>query len=99
MSIVGKEQDYDAKPWFWSDQFDVKLQIAGLSAGHEKVFVRPGPGEAISFWYYRGAQLIAVDAMNDPRAYMVAKRLVDAGRSPDPELVIDLAMDLKSLLS
>lgn len=99
MTIVGKERVYDAKPWFWSDQFDVKLQIAGLSAGYEKVVVRPGQGAAVSFWYYRGPVLLAVDAMNDPRAYMVAKRLVDAGRSPDPSLVSDPAVDLRSLLS
>lgn len=98
-TIVCGDRAYDAKPWFWSDQFDVKLQIAGLSTGHEKVVVRTGRGAAISFWYYRGTQLIAVDAINDPRSYMVAKRLIDAGRSPDPELVSDLATDLKSLLS
>lgn len=98
MTIVGWDRAYEAKPWFWSDQFDIKLQIAGLSTGHEKVVVRSGHGEAISFWYYRGTQLIAVDAMNDPRAYMVAKRLIDASRSPDPELVVDPTTDLKSLL-
>jgi 3-phenylpropionate/trans-cinnamate dioxygenase ferredoxin reductase component len=98
MTIMGKERPYDAKPWFWSDQFDVKLQIAGLSEGHEKVIVRQGGNGAVSYWYYRGPDLIAVDAMNDPRAYMVAKRLVDAGRSADPAMVEDPATDLKSLL-
>lgn len=99
MTIVGRERPYEAKPWFWSDQFDVKLQIAGLSAGHEKVVVRAGQGGAISFWYYRGDELLAVDAMNDPRAYMVAKRLVDAGKSPDANIVSDSNVDLKSLLA
>lgn len=99
MTIVGKERIYDAKPWFWSDQFEVKLQIAGLSAGYEKVVMRKGEGAATSFWYYRGNDLIAVDAMNDPRAYMVAKRLIEAGKSPDPCVVSDMSVELKSLLA
>lgn len=53
----------------------------------------------MSYWYYRGTELLAVDAMNDPRSYMVAKRLVDSGKSPDPVLVANPATDLKSLLS
>ena len=52
----------------------------------------------MSFWYYAGDRLLAVDAMNDPRAYMVGKRLVEAGRSPDPARVADAA-DLKELLA
>lgn len=98
MTIVGKSQAYNVKPWFWSDQFDVKLQIAGLSPGHDKVVVRTGQGAAVSFWYYHGTKLIAVDAINDPRAYMVGKRLVDADKSPEPSTVGNPNIDLKSLL-
>lgn len=82
-NILGANVPYMPKPWFWSDQYDVKLQIAGLSAGHDEVVVREGDGTR-SHWYYRAGQLIAIDAMNDPRAYMVAKRLIEAGKSVDP---------------
>jgi len=85
------------QPWFWSDQYDVKLQIAGLSTGYDRIVTRDG-GAAMSFWYYRGDQLLAVDAMNDPRAYMVGKRLIDVGKSADPVLVADAGADLKPLL-
>ena len=96
-NIMGRAQDYVPQPWFWSDQYDVKLQIAGLSTGYDRIVTRDG-GAAVSFWYYRGDQLLAVDAMNDPRAYMVGKRLIDAGKSADPVLVADAGADLKPLL-
>ena len=96
-NLMGKEKDYIASPWFWSDQYDVKLQIAGLNAGFTKVIVRDG-GAARSHWYYRNGSLVAVDAMNDPRAYMVAKRLIEAKRNIDPEVVANPHSDLKALL-
>lgn len=96
-NLMGKEKDYVATPWFWSDQYDVKLQIAGLNAGFTKVIVRDS-GAARSHWYYRDGSLIAVDAMNDPRAYMVAKRLIEAKRNIDPEVVTNPHSDLKALL-
>ena len=81
------------------DRYDVKLQIAGLNTGFDRVMVRDGsnPG-GVSHWYYAGPQLLAVDAMNDPRAYMIGKRLIEAGRSPDPLQVTDHGFDLKTLL-
>ena len=85
------------QPWFWSDQYDVKLQIAGLNTGYDKVVVRDG-GAARSHWYYAGDTLLAVDAMNDPRGYMVGKRLIEAGKSPAHEIVADAGRDLKTLL-
>ena len=98
VNMAGGDARYLAKPWFWSDQYDVKLQIAGLNAGHDRAVVRPGAREGTqSVWYYRGAELLAVDAMNDPRAYMIGKRLIEAGRSPAPEAVADPATDLKAL--
>jgi 3-phenylpropionate/trans-cinnamate dioxygenase ferredoxin reductase component len=96
-NILGAGEAYQAKPWFWSDQFDLKLQIAGLNSGYDRIVTRKGEGEAVSFWYYRGADLLAVDAMNDSRAYMVGKRLIEMGKSPAPE-VIEGAPDLKALL-
>ncbi len=96
-NILGAEQDYVPRPWFWSDQYDVKLQIAGLNAGYDRVAVRDG-GTARSHWYYAGETLIAVDAMNDPRGYMIGKRMIEAGKSPAPDVVSDPGSDLKALL-
>lgn len=97
-NMLGAEKDYVATPWFWSDQYDVKLQIAGLNSGYDQVVTRQGEGQQVSFWYYNAGQLAAVDAMNDPRAYMIAKRLIEAGKTADPALVADPAADLKPLL-
>ena len=98
-NMLGAGQDYDPHPWFWSDQYDVKLQIAGIGAGADRIVVRPGEREgAVSHWYVGGARLLAVDAMNDPRAYMVGKRLIEMGRTPDPEAIADPDTDLKALL-
>ncbi len=96
-NIIGGNVEYVAKPWFWSDQFDVKLQIAGLNTGFDDVVTRK-TGSSVSFWYYNGPNLLAVDAMNDPRAYMIGKRLIEAGRSPTKSLIKDTSLDLKSLL-
>jgi 3-phenylpropionate/trans-cinnamate dioxygenase ferredoxin reductase subunit len=97
-NLMGVEENYSAKPWFWSDQYDVKLQIAGLNTGYDRIVTRgaaPGP---VSFWYYKGETLLAVDAANDPRGYMVGKRLIEGGKSPAPEVVADPETDLKALL-
>lgn len=96
-NIMGAGRSYVPKPWFWSDQYDVKLQIAGLNTGYDRIVVRRD-GEALSHWYYEGDTLLAVDAMNDSRAYMVGKRLIEGGRTPDPEAVADPETQLKALL-
>ncbi|NVK13641.1 MAG: FAD-dependent oxidoreductase [Rhodobacteraceae bacterium] len=97
-NMLGADKDYVAQPWFWSDQYDVKLQIAGLNTGYDNVVTRQGDGRQVSFWYYAGDRLVAVDAMNDPRAYMVAKRLIDMGKTADKTVVSDPSADLKPLL-
>lgn len=96
-NMLGANNPYVPHPWFWSDQYDVKLQIAGLNTGHDSIAVRKS-GEAISHWYYSGDRLLAVDAMNAPRDYMVGKRLIEGGKSPDPALIADGDADLKPLL-
>ena len=98
-NLMGAEKEYLAKPWFWSDQYDVKLQIAGLNTGYDKVVTRgaaPGP---VSFWYYLGETLLAVDAANDPRGYMIGKRLIEGGKSPSADVIADPDTDMKALLS
>ena len=77
----------------------MKLQIAGLNTGYDNIVTRPGDAEgSVSFWYYKDVELLAVDAVSDPRAYMVGKRLIEMGKSPDPSAVADPATNLKALL-
>ncbi|PPB82392.1 3-phenylpropionate/trans-cinnamate dioxygenase ferredoxin reductase subunit [Albidovulum inexpectatum] len=98
INMLGANTPYQARPWFWSDQYDVKLQIAGLGTGHDRIVTRQGEGGAVSFWYFRGDRLIAIDAVNDARAYMIGKRLIEAGKTADPDRLADPGFDLKSLL-
>ena len=97
-NILGAGKDYIAKPWFWSDQYDCKLQIAGLNTGYDNIVTRGPEGEGVSFWYFQGDTLLAVDAMNDPRGYMVGKRLIEMGKSPEKAMISDLSVQLKDLL-
>ena len=97
-NMLGAGKSYTPVPWFWSDQYDTKLQIAGLNTGYDRIVTRGPQGEAVSFWYFKGERLLAVDAMNDPRAYMVGKRLLELGRPVAPAAVADPATDLKALL-
>ena len=98
MTALGIQQPYYAKPWFWSDQYNVKLQIAGLSSKYDQVFERREKN-ALSFWYFKNNKLIAIDAINDGRSYMVAKRLIELGKSPDPSILSNPNLDLKQLLT
>lgn len=97
-NMLGADTTYVPKPWFWSDQYDVKLQIAGLSTGYDRLIQR-GEGGVVSHWYYAGDTLVAVDAMNDPGSYMIGKRLIENRKSPDPAAVADPATNLKTLLN
>jgi 3-phenylpropionate/trans-cinnamate dioxygenase ferredoxin reductase component len=76
-SILGHAQSYDPVPWFWSDQYEIKLQIAGLLDGYDRVEIFGDPAAAKFFAEYRrGGRLIAVDAINDGRAHMLARRRI-----------------------
>lgn len=97
-NMLGAGQAYDAKPWFWSDQYEVKLQIAGLNSGYDRIVTRTAEDGAVSYWYYCGDTLLAVDALNDAKSYMIGKRLIDMGRSPDPVAIADPGTNLKALL-
>ncbi|MEX5728184.1 hypothetical protein Ga0609869_001537 [Rhodovulum iodosum] len=81
--MLGGAAPYAAKPSFWSDQNDVKLQIAGLNAGCTQAVGRDGE-KGRSHGYFAGPQLLAVDAMNDPRADMVGKRMMRPAFRPRP---------------
>ena len=96
-NLLGRSVTYTPKPWFWSDQYDVKLQIAGLNHGWTDLYVRDADG-ARSHWYFRDGRLIAIDSLSDTRAYMVGKRLIEAGKTPDPAAITDPETDLKTLL-
>jgi 3-phenylpropionate/trans-cinnamate dioxygenase ferredoxin reductase component len=75
--MLGKPQPYDPVPWFWSDQYDIKLQIAGLAEGYEQADTVGDPGSArFSIEYRKGGRLICVDAINDARAHMLSRRRI-----------------------
>jgi 3-phenylpropionate/trans-cinnamate dioxygenase ferredoxin reductase subunit len=98
-NMLGADKEYVPVPWFWSDQYDVKLQIAGLNTGYDRVVVRRGLKEgSVSHWYYAGEQMLGVDAMNDPRSFMLGKRLLERGISADPAVIADPSVNLKELL-
>jgi len=95
-AMLGANKDYDPTPWFWSDQYDVKLQIAGLCRGYDDAVPRPGRREGSqSIWYFAGERLLAVDAMNDALAYALGKKIIEAGRSIPKAVAADPAADLK----
>ncbi len=99
INILGGQVPYEPAIWFWSDQYDTKLQIAGLNTGYDRVVARPGERDgAQSLWYYAGDTLLAVDAMNDSRSYMIGKRLIEMGKSPDAGQIANPETDLKALL-
>lgn len=96
--LAGKDLQYDALPWFWSDQFDCKLQIAGLNIGYTKTVIRAGANDSVrSIWYYADDRLLAVDAMNDPKAYAFGRKIIASGLHPSPLVIADPETDLKAL--
>lgn len=98
--LAGGTAPYEPTPWFWSDQYDVKLQIAGFNLGYDETLVRPGMREgSVSIWYFRDGRFVAVDAINDAKAYVTGKKLLDLGIEPDRAVLSDAAADLKQLLS
>ena len=99
-SICGKEKVYSALPWFWSDQYDLKLQIAGLSQGFDQVVIRGDVSKGRSFaaFYLKEGKLIAADCVNRPQEFMVSKRLISANMSPTVEQLTNESTPLKALL-
>lgn len=97
-SIMGQDKPYNQQPWFWSDQYDVKLQMVGIAKGYDKVVERGSREEkAFSLFYFRGGQLLAVDSVNRPGDHMQARRLLNEGTSVTPEQAADVDLNLKEL--
>jgi 3-phenylpropionate/trans-cinnamate dioxygenase ferredoxin reductase subunit len=89
-NICGIEEHYSQVPWFWSDQYDLKLQIAGLSDGYDQVVIRGEPRDKkFSCFYLRGGVLVAVDAINSARDFVRSKTLIAAKTAIDPAKLAD----------
>ncbi len=98
-SLMGQRVAYDSVPWFWSDQADVKLQMAGLPIGVDAHVVRGNPAQKrFSVFHFAGERLVCVDSMNRPGDHMLARRLIEAGISPSREQVADESTDLKQFM-
>ncbi|MGV6806858.1 MAG: NAD(P)/FAD-dependent oxidoreductase [bacterium] len=98
-TLCGNLERYNALPWFWSDQFDLKLQIAGLSQGYDQVVIRGNTesGRSFSAFYFANGKLLAVDSVNRPKDYMLTRKALTEGKSISPEQVSDESLDLKEL--
>lgn len=97
--ILGKPKPYSSIPWFWSDQFDAKLQIAGLARAADETFVRGDSSSgAFTAFRLRAGRVAAVEAVSRPRDFMIGKKLIASGVVPDPERLIDEAIALRDLL-
>jgi 3-phenylpropionate/trans-cinnamate dioxygenase ferredoxin reductase subunit len=98
VNICGEEQKYMQVPWFWSDQYDLKLQIAGLSQNYDQTIIRGDPAErSFSCLYLNGGRLIAVDAINKPKDFMQSKKLIAEHAVIDASLLADSTVELKEM--
>jgi 3-phenylpropionate/trans-cinnamate dioxygenase ferredoxin reductase component len=98
-TILGQTHTEEA-PWFWSDQYDLKLQIAGLFQGYDHVVFRGVMADrAFAAFYYKGDRLIAVDAVNRPGEYLGAKMLIQTGRTVAPNVLEDASRPMKEIVA
>ncbi|MFO1081153.1 MAG: FAD-dependent oxidoreductase [Reyranellaceae bacterium] len=98
-AIAGKPAPALQVPWFWSDQYDVKLQMVGLAEGHDRAVVRGDPllGRSFAVFYLRDGRLVATDAVNRAPEFMLSKQLIADGARPDPARLADEAVAVKDL--
>lgn len=98
-TLCGKFKPYDTLPWFWSDQYDIKLQIAGLNHGYDQLVIRGDLQNSKSFvaFYFKNKQLIAADCINRPLEFMISKRIINDNIQIDPAHFADESIDLKQL--
>jgi 3-phenylpropionate/trans-cinnamate dioxygenase ferredoxin reductase subunit len=96
-TLCGKLEAYNALPWFWSDQYDLKLQIAGLSQGFDQVVIRGDSENSRSFaaFYFSKGKFIAVDAINRPKEFMMSKRVLSSAQAVDPIKLADDTIHIK----
>ncbi|WP_028135181.1 NAD(P)/FAD-dependent oxidoreductase [Bradyrhizobium japonicum] len=98
--LTGDKKPYDGHPWFWSDQGDDKLQIAGLTTGYDRVVLRGNPAnKAFSAFCYKGDRLLGIESINRAGDHMFGRRLQAMDRSITPEQAADESFDLKSALA
>ena len=98
LNLCGEDVRYTQVPWFWSDQYDLKLQIAGLSQGFDQTIIRGDPADrSFSCLYLSDGRLIAVDAINKPKDFMQSKKLIADRVVIDPALLADSSVDLKDM--
>ena len=96
LNILGRPTVHDRVPWFWSDQFDNKLLIVGLSQGHDQQVTRGDPAtRCFTVCYLKGGELQAVEAVNHPKDYMAARKLIAERARPDPDRLADPSVPLK----
>ena len=98
--ICGTPKSYDSLPWFWSDQYDLKLQIAGLSEGYDNLIIRGDRETSRSFaaFYFKGDALLAVDAVNAPREFAMTRMVLSKGKTLDKQKVADETLALKDAI-
>jgi len=97
-SIIGRSAPYSALPWFWTDQYDVRLQMAGISQKYDRVATRGSiDAQKFSVFYFRDERLVAVDSVNRPADHMIARRLLASRTAITPEQAGDETVDLKKI--
>ncbi len=98
LAILGQPEPYAQIPWFWSDQYDLKLQMTGIAEQYTTIVVRGDPDKrTFAACYFAGEQLIAVHAVNSPREFMLSKKLIAQGARLNPALVADTAVPFKDI--
>ncbi len=100
-TLCGKLEAYNTLPWFWSDQYDLKLQIAGLSQGFDRVVLRGDTeaGRSFAAFYFEGDRLLAVDAINRPKEFMMTRRALGSGQNADPAKLADESIEIQQAFS
>jgi 3-phenylpropionate/trans-cinnamate dioxygenase ferredoxin reductase component len=97
-AICGDERPYRAFPWFWSNQYDLKLQTAGINTGFDQTVMRGTPADgAFSVVYLRDGKVIALDCVNSVKDYVQGRKLVELGITPDISRITDAMVPLKEL--
>src|SRR5690606_2760803 len=98
-NFAGEPHAYEEVPWFWSDQYDLKLQIAGLAQEYDAHVLRGDPADkSFAVYYLREGRLVAVEAVNAPRDFLFAKKAIAAGLEVSADRLADAAVDLNALL-